>query len=399
MPRVFLVASIVLAAPLAGCVEGGLFDGNDGGPGGDGATAKDLEPTARRTALERVPGAELAFAMGFEFMDDEDEDGGADEDEDDEVHDAEDALEEEFGHTPDSDPGDGRAPAWMYIYRASGTNETVFVMVAANGTVLKTETDNGTEPDGETFEPIGEWRVDSDRAVEAAIEGDVEWRAVHDTEGEHGAMSFLFHEAGAPHAVWVLMIFVEPEDGNESRGGFESAGVDAVTGELVPVPDAFDFDFDFDFSWEFPPTTPSESYEASGQLTRLLPEATLPFGVREGHVGISIEVEWSSTLPTDELELVVVDPDGGETVTEGGPGGPGRSFSWSTASADLATGDWSAVLRLGGTQVAAQYSMSVCVHGQGAFDFGCEFPFGGAAASQTTTISPLIPSDPWSSQK
>lgn len=202
---VVMVASLLALPALAGCV------------GTAGATAMEHRSVAGEEASEWSQGASLVQIVGVEgswnmttgFAGSMGESGEAYWDR------AED----------DPNPGNGHAEVWVYRFVDSGASEAVFsVAVDESGEVLGVS--EGERSSG--MVALGEWSVDSDEAMEIALDMNSGLRDASQTENV-GLVSVLYQEEDRENPVWRIA----GGGGDASGGGGGSVLLDAVTGEVL----------------------------------------------------------------------------------------------------------------------------------------------------------------------
>lgn len=124
----------------------------------------------------------------------------------------------------DPNVGDGRTEFWIYGFVAEGRSEAFYVVVDRDGEVL----DTGTTARDEDTVPVGQYNVDSDRALQIAKDANQGLEEGLDSEN-FGLVMGLKRDADQDHARW----FVAGGGGDESGGGGGFVVIDAVTGEVL----------------------------------------------------------------------------------------------------------------------------------------------------------------------
>lgn len=328
-PLVLLAALAFAGVALSGCLEAPSF-----------LFTADTEATAREH-LDVAQGAAQAWSPDAKLV---------------AVFSLESADAEEAELPTDPEIGNGRAVAWWYTFHDG--NESRVYRVAADGTLGQ---ENATEAEpyvGDSL-ALGEWQVDSDRALETA-RGNETFRAV----AEGGNASFaegVANEEGATH--WFVAAY--------SESGMVWALLDARTGELTSV-ETLSFDFGWLGSWGGswgsgmePEVEMSEEGSLDGSETFAEFPFTLQNGGQEAMFSLSIE----KRFPTDALSWSVVD--GSDEVVQEGTLGRMPSMGDSTAEEFTldAPGDYRLVLEYRGAGFVPL----------GAVDYSFEFIVGGAA--------------------
>lgn len=197
-----LLAVLLIAPALAGCL------------GNAQATAMEHRDTAEAHAAEetnnprivKIVGAEGTFS-GMAGMD------GAWTDADywDRARD-------------DPNPGDGHAEIWVYQFVGEDDPDTLYTVVLDRDGEVVAESQDAR--DGE--DPIGEWNVDSDEAMETAKEANDGLREGLSADN-HGVALILEDDGSHANPTWRIA---------GGGGGADGAGggtvlVDAVTGEVL----------------------------------------------------------------------------------------------------------------------------------------------------------------------
>lgn len=263
----------------------------------------------------------------------------------------------------DPDVGNGRAVAWWYGFAAG--NETRAYRVTADGQVALENDTSETGMDADQTLPLGEWTIDSDRALETA-KANQTFGAVASGKNVSYAEG-IANEEGSTQ--WFVAAYGE--------SGFVIALVDATTGELTSV-ESMDFDFGsmwggaWGGSWGGGMAPEVEMSEA-GELDREEPVAEFPFTLTSGGQEARLLIEISKRVPTDALNWKVVDA-ADEVVAEGSLGrtgfmGDGEETSFVIEDA----GDYTlllfyesrAILALGGVE----YEFTFTVGGAPGMDF------------------------------
>lgn len=124
----------------------------------------------------------------------------------------------------DGDVGDGRCEFWVYAFVAEGREEAYFVVVDRDGDIL----DEGAAERDDDLRPVGEWNIDSDRALDIAKENNQGLRQGLDSEN-FSVVSVLNRDAGEDHATWTIV----GAGGDASGGGGGMVVIDAVTGQVL----------------------------------------------------------------------------------------------------------------------------------------------------------------------
>lgn len=229
----------------------------------------------------------------------------------------------------DPEVGNGRAPAWWYVYAApqsasmnatpsaasrdAGGETTTYAAEAPNVRAFKVTSDGAvsSEEDAaalaagygghEMAEVLGEWTLDSDAAL-AVAKGDDGFRGA--AEGVNATLlaGLARHEG---RASWWF--------GAASAGGFVLATVDAVTGELVEVKPldvramapTFEMAARPPVEWiPEPVVLEGEGVAAPGAMA-----AEFPFATR-GAMSGPIVLEYMGQFPIDGLHWSVMDAEG-----------------------------------------------------------------------------------------
>lgn len=124
----------------------------------------------------------------------------------------------------DEDVGDGKCEAWIYRYVADDKADVFVVVVDADGKVVHTETAERTDDDA----ALGAWNVDSDAAVEKALQANEGLR--NGLGQEHfGFVSILGQHESAANAAWLIA----GGGGSALGGGGGFVVIDAVTGDVL----------------------------------------------------------------------------------------------------------------------------------------------------------------------
>ncbi len=227
--RTAVIVSLLLAAPvLAGCIGSA-----------SAATAKGELSTAEQEAQGWASDAELASIVGVEGPFVGDWDGPYD----DWAAPSGEHRGAAYWSATESDDqvGDGRCAVWLYVFIAdSKPGEQFGVAVDEDGEVLATETDEREED----LVPVGEWRIDSDEAMERAMDRSDRLQEARESD-DHSLVMALGREDPEENAAWVIVAFGHNEEG----GAFAFAIVDAVTGQAFAFDDSWGFDGDWDGDW------------------------------------------------------------------------------------------------------------------------------------------------------
>jgi hypothetical protein len=234
----------------------------------------------------------------------------------------------------DPDAGNGKSPAWVYVYLGEAGKAVRGFRVTADGRVSAENDTFDVQSAAEQAKPLGEWTVDSDRAVEIAGGNEVFGKAL----GGGNATVALGVANMEGITGWYLAAI--------SDAGSAFAIVNAATGELVTA-ETFNMDFK-------PPTMGEDVFveampthaEGAGSLDAEKPKAEFPF-THGGADQILLQIYADSRLPTEGLSWKIVDAQG-ETVESGGAGrgwsGSSRSH-WTIDMPDA--GDYTLVLVYG----------------------------------------------------
>ncbi|HEX2022717.1 MAG TPA: hypothetical protein VHH36_08380 [Candidatus Thermoplasmatota archaeon] len=140
----------------------------------------------------------------------------------------------------DEEVGDGRAEVWAYRYLAASKDRSLVVVVDRDGAVLR----QGEEGRDAREPTLGEWTVDSDRALALAKEANEGLRK--GTSSEHfGTVAVLARDPGSPRAWWI----VAGGGGSLSGGGGGFVKLDAVSGEVLESQGGFGSIRDWGAAW------------------------------------------------------------------------------------------------------------------------------------------------------
>lgn len=277
--RLALALAVVLAAAgFAGCVETLSFLSAS-----DEVSAQENRELADSAAAAWAGDARLAAVFAFENNN----------------------ATEEFPSDPEV--GNGLSALWFYAYVAENGTKARAFQVSADGEVVavneSSKLDAGSIAQSGA-QPIADWRIDSDEAVEIA-RGNETFESVAGLEG-----SSLMEALGTQEnvTVWAIMA------GSES--GQAIAIVDAIDGGLVMV-EAFELDFSVPAIPGFPggsPGAPQVEMSESGTLENQA-ETEYEFTVETPDSGF-LDLRFRKMLPTDGMEWAIVDEEG-EAVAEG----------------------------------------------------------------------------------
>ncbi len=216
----WVVLSLLLATALAGCL----------GPAQ--VTASEAQASADPAAARWDPDARLIFAaglegrvdnemlrdmlrsgagfedMGFETLSETDDDGEP----------YWDRIEE------DGQPGNGKLELWVFHYAAADSESELVLLVDRDGEVLIEEERAGSSFD----EPVGDYQVDSDRAMRTAKRTSLELRQVLDASNMIVGSGLLVDPThGGP--VWTISGF--GGDMRSVQGAVVQ--IDAMTGDVI----------------------------------------------------------------------------------------------------------------------------------------------------------------------
>lgn len=197
----------------------------------------------------------------------------------------------------DADPGDGRAPRWLYVYRSEARNAR-YEVVVESGVVVATLENKVTE----VLAPLtpATWIIDSDAAAEIAAASNASYGSIRgrtDVVATSGLASFVPHY---PHPIWFL--------GYEWLGAGKDGAVmvDATNGTVLDAAVLADPRWAVVF--------PAEMGVAAGLATVANPTDTGSFAVQRRHQVLALAVtSRSGALPMQELRVVVTPPDGVST--------------------------------------------------------------------------------------
>lgn len=117
----------------------------------------------------------------------------------------------------DGNPGDGRAPGWVYGFY-TGDRCVTIVLAAGLGVLAE-----GYDTCEEDVQPLGDWAVDSDEVAEI-LAGHEEWPDLGDDATYFWGL-FGDEEAGA---MWVV-------EGSDQDGTTVEAVVDAQSGDIIEI--------------------------------------------------------------------------------------------------------------------------------------------------------------------
>lgn len=204
----------------------------------------------------------------------------------------------------DPEAGNGKSPAWVYVYLGEA-GARAFRVTADGRVTAENDTYDAAEA-AQTAKPLGEWTIDSDRAVEVAAANEVFGAALH------GGNATLAMGVASMEGItgWYLAAI--------SEGGSAFAIVNAATGELVTA-ETFSMDF-------APPAMGKEVFveampthvEGAGTLDSDKPKAEFPF-THGGADELLLQLEAEGRLPSDGLSWKILDAEG--EVVEGGSAG------------------------------------------------------------------------------
>lgn len=125
----------------------------------------------------------------------------------------------------DEKVGDGLCQAWVYRYvSATKPDEAFVVIVGSDGDILQ----QSAEARGEDDEPLGQWTLDSDAAVEKALAVNEGLRTGLGSE-RYGFASILGQHEGAPGPAWLIV----GGGGSSAGGGGGFVLIDAVNGVVL----------------------------------------------------------------------------------------------------------------------------------------------------------------------
>lgn len=218
-----VIAALLASTILAGCI------------GTAAATAMETRSPADSAALAWDDGAQLAQVVGIEGSLDFAAIAAA-------MSGAGPQSSGDYDQASEDEAvGDGRAEVWGYRYVASGKDAAYVVIVDRDGEILR----EGEEVRISALStPIGEWGIDSDRALAIAKEANTGISA--GVEGESFAIvSVLRHEPGAENPVWL----VAGGGGSLAGAGGGFVELDAVTGEVLKSEGHYVTPEDFASAW------------------------------------------------------------------------------------------------------------------------------------------------------
>lgn len=197
----------------------------------------------------------------------------------------------------DPDVGNGRAVAWWYGFAAG--NETRAYRVTADGEVALENDTSEAGMDADQTLPLGEWTVDSDKALETA-KANQTFGAVASGQNVSYAEG-IANEEGSTQ--WFVAAYGE--------SGFVIALVDAKTGELTSV-ESMDFDFGsmwggaWGGSWGGG-MAPEVEMSETGTLDASEPVAEFPFSLETGDQDAVLSIAFDKQLPTDGMRWDILD--------------------------------------------------------------------------------------------
>lgn len=204
MNRALIVAVLVTSVAFAGCL-------------GSKATARAQQDRADTRAREWAGDAALIGIIGFE--------GNLPDDVPGPWHGSLSSVDVPWDRLG-TDPtlGDGEAAFWIYAYVTDLRDETFLVVVDEGGDVIETGTAEATAES----RVLGNYAVDSDRAVQTAIEASPGLRQALET-GNATLVVDLERRDGYENATW--LVGGGAGDGTATPSG--GAVVDAITGAVL----------------------------------------------------------------------------------------------------------------------------------------------------------------------
>lgn len=271
--RALTLAILFLTALLAGCA---------GGPGT--ITMREGLADARAAAQDWGDNVELAGALAiepFKRAEDRDDDG---------------TLRGEFVTHLDSDPGDGRAPGWLYAFTADD-GRCIFVALAAGLGVLA-EGWEECDAVGDQASPLPDGVLDSDSV--ASILSDLEgWPRRDDATTATWALGM---EDGS--AYWAVT--------SSNQTSYAMAVVDALTGNATLVDSGRQGEFMVDGEETAPTSTGDSHVSGSGQVVTVATPFSLTIDVGGDGAVMLITASMQTSL-VGQGDLLVID-EGGATV-------------------------------------------------------------------------------------
>lgn len=206
----------------------------------------------------------------------------------------------------DPNPGNGRAPLWLYAYTGMNGTEHRAIQVSADGQVrtMNESMDMSQAPD--MGDAIDTWSIDSDAAVATARANET-FESVASLE-DAVLMEALGSQEGM--TVWAVMA--------GTMEGQALAVIDAASGALI-MAQAFTMDFDL-------PPVPMWGGAGMGQSQVMIEESgslddstsTMEYPFEVGRPDAAhIEISFQGMLPTDGMSWAVLD-EAGEFVEGGG---------------------------------------------------------------------------------
>jgi hypothetical protein len=238
----------------------------------------------------------------------------------------------------DPSVGNGKSPAWVYVYAGEAGKSVRAFRVSADGRVAAENDSYDAQSAAEQAKPLGEWTIDSDRAVEVAKGNEVFAQAIG---GENGTVAM-----GVAHMEGITGWYLAAMSG----AGSAFAIVNAATGDLVTA-ETFNANF-------MPPAMGKEVFdearpthaEGQGTVDSSKEKAEFPF-THGGSKEVVLKLDAQGRLPTDDLAWKIVDAAGDSVKTgyvsgQSGVDGPGRSH-WVIEMPDA--GDYTLVLAYRGT--------------------------------------------------
>lgn len=314
-PTLAVILLLATAPLLAGCTA---VTGGDDGPAL--ATAQQAQPAADRAAKAWAEDAQLYGASAIELdrearreaADDladsreEIDEARADGDlEDEEVEQIERMLDvyERIVRADGDLPGDGRAAVWFFVYAAPSMPDPFMVAVHRGHSILQgSEEFMLDEADADDLgEPLGEWKVDSDDATDAARLGSPDFQTLC---GSANVVAFTNLGQGADGPVWYIGA---ESDNDELELDEVFLAVDAINGSMVLD--------EVDTPLDDVETLYREAGFELGSFAMAAPRTdSYKFEVRQdGHARIAYAVSVSG-LPVDPVTFTITDPNGNQSL-------------------------------------------------------------------------------------
>lgn len=131
----------------------------------------------------------------------------------------------------DDEVGDGHAEVWAYHFRNGAGTEDLFVMLDRDGKEIQRET---AEPEDDA-EPIGDYDVDSDEALDKAKAASKGLRDGTDSD-HYGIVMVLGRDSGfGANPAWLIMGGGggDGSGAGDGSGGGGMVAIDAKTGEVL----------------------------------------------------------------------------------------------------------------------------------------------------------------------